>query len=136
MLASGFSRRFQSNKLIYNFKGKPLIEYTLEKRNLFDEMIVVTQYEEVKKLALKKQCKVIWNDHPEFGQSNSIKLGIQHCKTEYCLFMVGDMPYLNNETIQRILSQKSILILSFVSIMVFCVILCLCIKCITMNFLA
>lgn len=106
VLASGFSRRFQSNKLIYNFKGKPLIEYTLEKRKLFDEMIVVTQYEEVKTLALKKDCKVIWNDHPEFGQSNSIKLGIQHCKTEYCLFMVGDMPYLKNETIQRIINQK------------------------------
>lgn len=106
VLASGFSRRFKSNKLIYNFKGKPLIEYTLEKRDLFDEMIVVTQYEKVKQLALKYHCKVIWNDHPEFGQSNSIKLGIQNCQTEYCLFMVADMPYLKNETIQRMIDKK------------------------------
>ncbi len=106
VLASGFSRRFQSNKLIYPFKGKPLIEHTLEKKYLFDEMIVVTQYEEIKELALKYNCKVVWNDHPEFGQSNSIKLGIQACTSEYCLFMVADMPYLKENTLKKMIQLK------------------------------
>lgn len=106
VLASGFSRRFQGNKLLYSFKGKPLIEYALEKKYLFDEMIVVTQYEEVKLLALKKDCRVIWNSHPEYGQSNSIQLGIQNCHTDYCIFMVGDMPYLKDETIKKMIYKK------------------------------
>ena len=31
VLASGFSRRFQGNKLLYRIDGIPLIEHTLQK---------------------------------------------------------------------------------------------------------
>lgn len=35
ILASGFSRRFVSNKLLYEFHGKKLIEYALIRQVLF-----------------------------------------------------------------------------------------------------
>lgn len=44
ILASGFSRRFVSNKLLYEFHGKKLIEYALDKGQAFSDVVVVTQY--------------------------------------------------------------------------------------------
>ena len=44
ILASGFSRRFVSNKLLYEFHGKKLIEYAFDKAVFFSDVIVVTQY--------------------------------------------------------------------------------------------
>ena len=44
ILASGFSRRFVSNKLLYEFHGKKLIEYAFDKASAFLDVIVVTQY--------------------------------------------------------------------------------------------
>ena len=51
ILASGFSRRFVSNKLLYKFHGKKLIEYAFDKASTFLDVIVVTQYMEIKEMA-------------------------------------------------------------------------------------
>ena len=53
ILASGFSRRFVSNKLLYEFHGKKLIEYAFDKASAFLDVIVVTQYEKIKEMALE-----------------------------------------------------------------------------------
>ena len=50
ILASGFSRRFVSNKLLYEFHGKKLIEYAFDKASAFLDVIVVTQYMEIKEM--------------------------------------------------------------------------------------
>lgn len=104
ILASGFSRRFVSNKLLYEFHGKKLVEYALEKGKLFSNVIVVTQYEEIKELAYLYGYDVVMNEHPEYGQGYSIALGVSHCKTETCILMVADMPYLKLETLQKMIS--------------------------------
>lgn len=104
ILASGFSRRFVSNKLLYNFHGKKLIDYALEKGKVFPHVIVVTQYEEIKKLALSYGYDVVMNEHPEYGQGHSIALGVMHCKTEACILMVADMPYLKVDTLKKMIS--------------------------------
>lgn len=103
ILASGFSRRFASNKLLYKFKGKRLIEYALDKGNLFSQVLVVTQYEEVAQLAKKYGYDVVWNIHPEYGQGHSIALGVSYCQTDSCVLMVADMPYLKKETLEKMI---------------------------------
>ena len=104
ILASGFSRRFVDNKLLYEFHGKRLIEYAFEKGKFFSHVIVVTQYEEIKKMALSFKYDVVMNKHPEYGQGYSIALGVMHCKTESCILMVADMPYIKIETLKKMKS--------------------------------
>lgn len=104
ILASGFSRRFTSNKLLYEFKGKKLIEYAFEKGKMFSSVFVVTQYEEVADLANKYEYSVIWNEHPEYGQGYSIALGVMHCQSDSCVLMVADMPYLKKDTLEKLMS--------------------------------
>lgn len=104
ILASGFSRRFVDNKLLYEFHGKKLIEYALEKGKIFPHVIVVTQYEEIKNMALSYGYDVVMNKHPEYGQGYSIALGVTYCKTEACILMVADMPYIRTETLKKMKS--------------------------------
>ena len=60
LLASGYSRRFQGNKLLYELDGMPLIAHTLQKLSTLNphSLIVVTQYEEVEKLA--RDYNAVW----------------------------------------------------------------------------
>ena len=104
ILASGFSRRFVSNKLLYEFRGKKLIEYAFDKAKAFSEVIVVTQYEEIKEMSEVLGYCVVMNDHPEYGQGHSIALGVEACETDACILMVADMPYLKLETLKKMVS--------------------------------
>ena len=70
-----FSKAY-SNKLLYEFHGKKLIEYAFDKASAFSDVIVVTQYEKIKDMAEEQGYRVIMNDHPEYGQGHSIALAI------------------------------------------------------------
>lgn len=104
ILASGFSRRFVSNKLLYEFHGKKLIEYAFDKATFFSDVIVVTQYEPIKDMAEELGCRVIMNNHPEYGQGYSIALGVGACQNDACILMVADMPYLKLDTLKEMIS--------------------------------
>lgn len=104
ILASGFSRRFVSNKLLYEFHGKKLIEYAFDKASAFLDVIVVTQYEKIKEMAESLGYHVVMNDHPEYGQGHSIALGVGACQNNACILMVADMPYLKFDTLKEMVS--------------------------------
>ena len=104
ILASGFSRRFVSNKLLYEFHGKKLIEYAFDKASAFLDVIVVTQYEKIKDMAEEQGYRVVMNDHPEYGQGHSIALGVGACQNNACILMVADMPYLKLDTLKKMAS--------------------------------
>ena len=104
ILASGFSRRFVSNKLLYEFHGKKLIEYAFDKASAFLDVIVVTQYEKIKEMAETLGYRVVVNDHPEYGQGHSIALGVGACQNNACILMVADMPYLKLDTLKKMAS--------------------------------
>ena len=104
ILASGFSRRFVSNKLLYAFHGKKLIEYAFDKASPFLDVIVVTQYMEIKEMAESLGYHVVMNDHPEYGQGHSIGLGVGACQNNACILMVTDMPYLKLDTLKEMVS--------------------------------
>ena len=106
MLAAGNSRRFGSNKLLYEIDGVPMYLRTLEKLQKAAselgncEIIVVTQYEEIAAKAQESGVRVLINPHPERGISSSMQIGLAAAKeSSACLFTVSDQPWLTAETI-------------------------------------
>ena len=112
MLAAGDSRRFGSNKLLYEIDGMPMYLRTLEKlqkaaSELGDcEIIVVTQYEEIAAKANTLGVKVLINPQPERGISSSMQIGLATAKdSSACLFTVSDQPWLTAETIINLVDK-------------------------------
>ncbi|MDR1445732.1 MAG: nucleotidyltransferase family protein [Treponema sp.] len=111
LMASGFSRRFGGeNKLLVPFRGKPLVRHTLELVSGIDcikNVILVTSFDEVASEALKlsnlRSIKIIRNDHPERGQRESVRLGVEASSAAWYLFFPCDQPLLDTETVMRII---------------------------------
>lgn len=115
VLAAGAGSRFGENKLLAKVDGKPLYQHTLNRMKAFGAypQVIVTGYEEIMEMAKAQGMEVVENDHPEFGISHSIKLGIESCVKNYpqiegILFSVCDQPNLECATIQRILNTASL----------------------------
>lgn len=120
LLAAGNSRRFGSNKLMTEFKGKAIYQYTFDVgkavgewliKNMVDyNIITVSQYREILVEAQKSGHLAIENHQPELGISHSIKLALKACGeidgrgdlTEYdkvdYMFFVCDQPLLYSES--------------------------------------
>ena len=110
VMASGFGKRYGSNKLLEEFLGRPLYQYPLELAAESDAapMIVVTRFPEIRAYVENNypEAKVIWNDHPEHGISESLRLGLMASgKVDGCCFMVSDQPLLKKESVQRMICQ-------------------------------
>ena len=106
VMASGFSTRMGNNKLLLEYRGKTIIENTLDilKKSNFKEIIVVSQYEEVLSIASKYSFKTVLNKKAYLGQSESIKLGIKNSsECEGYMFFVGDQPLLNKMDIDNLI---------------------------------
>ena len=115
MLAAGYSKRFGSNKLLYEIGGVPLYERML--RTLIDirngrpdsiRLIVVTQYPEISERVTELGIPVVINPDPSRGISSSFQEGIRYAmadkKEDECwVCFVADQPYLETETINRLL---------------------------------
>ena len=107
-MASGFGRRFGSNKLLHLLAGKPLYTYALS--NLIEaanklrtgnkvEIAVVSQYDEILADAEKGGAIAVHNSESDKGITASIKLGINNLpESENYAFFVADQPYLKAET--------------------------------------
>ena len=107
IMASGLSNRMGENKLILNYKGIQIIEHTLKevKKCKFNEVILVSQYDDVLSLGKKYKFKTVKNKNPQIGQSESIRLGIKNSAIcEGYMFFVGDQPKINSECINKIIS--------------------------------
>ena len=107
ILAAGNGMRFGQNKLLAEFRGKPLIQWTMETvpRELIRHAVVVTQYQTVTELAEGFGFRVLWNPAPELGISHSVCLGTQALKGECrgLMFLVSDQPMLRKETVARLI---------------------------------
>lgn len=111
LLASGNSKRFGSNKLLYKIAGKEMFKYSVDladdlKKSLKESIkniIVVSKYQEVKEYILTKNMIYVENPHSELGISTSIILGISESekdRSDYLMFMVCDQPYTKSSTIR------------------------------------
>lgn len=106
ILASGFSNRMGSNKLLMKLNGKKIVQYIMDKaKNIsFNDIIVVTSYDEIVELALKRDMKCVMNYNSKKGISESIKLGIMNSQLcEGYMFFTGDQPLISEKTILKLI---------------------------------
>ena len=105
VMAAGNARRFGENKLAAELDGRSLIRRALEAvpPEAFDSVVVVTQYPEIASLAQEFHFTAIQNQHPDFGISHTIRLGLT--KLTDCdgvLFLVSDQPLLRQESVAEL----------------------------------
>ena len=106
LLAAGDSRRFGSNKLLYELHGKPMYRYSVDEvakldTTVFAEKIVVSQYDEILDTLSKEGYLTVRNTESYLGISHSIQLGLAASEEEAWCFLVADQPYLKAETLER-----------------------------------
>lgn len=106
ILAAGFSKRFLGDKLEFKVtKEKSILETTLENISSmnFKEKILVGKNVFHKNLSQFYNFKFIFNDKPELGQSHSVVLGTLNSSYDGYLFIPGDMPFLKENTVLKII---------------------------------
>ena len=105
LMAAGNAERFGENKLLCAaIDGRSLIEHALDAipRERFARTLVVTQYPEITALAKERGFEMLQNEHPERGQSETIRLGARALSDcDAICFMVADQPLLRRETLAR-----------------------------------
>ena len=111
ILAAGSSRRFQGNKLLHDFYGKPMYRHLADQvkslgPEIFAQKIIVTQYAEIEEDMSREGYCVVKNTQPELGISHSIHLAIRQARRiseEAALcFAVCDQPYLKADTLRKL----------------------------------
>lgn len=108
IMASGFSSRMGRNKLLLTYKGKRLIEHTLDKilDSGFQNIVLVAQDLEVIELGRARGVNVVLNQNALKGQSESIRLGIVNSpEAEGYAFFTGDQPLMDNDTIKFLMKH-------------------------------
>lgn len=102
LLAAGNSCRFGKNKLLEKIHGKFLYEYVLSivQALEWEEIILVTQYEEIWNREKERGITLVKNEKPEKGIAFSICLGLKAAGPQAdVMFFVCDQPYLKKETV-------------------------------------
>ncbi len=109
IMASGFSRRMNRDKLTLSLGGELVIEKVIKvaKESKLDEVILVYQNELIGDIGQKYGIKTVFNSSPEKGQSESMKLGIKAASlsTKAFMFIVGDQPLMDSKTINEIIEM-------------------------------
>lgn len=105
VMAAGNARRFGENKLAAGVGGRSLILRALEAVPVeeFKTVAVVTQYPEVMDLAGRFRFSAVRNEHPDWGISHTIRLGLEtlgDCGA--AMFLVSDQPLLKRESVRAL----------------------------------
>ena len=125
-MAAGNSRRFGSNKLLYELDGKPmyrhLLDHLVEIKDRYNKLksdspvidiTVVTRYREILDYCSSiPDCHAVLSPDSEKGISYTIKAGImavqEQKKTgmqDYYMFAVADQPYLKNQSVIKLIDK-------------------------------
>ena len=105
VMAAGNARRFGENKLAAVLQGRSLILRALEAipTEVFHRVVVVTQYPEIIRLAQEFHFAAVHNEHPDYGISHTIKLGLTGLRDcDGVMFLVSDQPLLQRETVANL----------------------------------
>lgn len=109
ILASGWSRRFPGNKLLTTYQGQPLVEWVIKAavNSDLDEVVVVYQEPAVKEIAWRYGANPVCNQHPEYGQSEAVKLGLLKTNPDSAgvMFFTGDQPLVTPGLINLLISR-------------------------------
>ena len=108
ILAGGKSTRMKTNKMLLQYKGHPLIWYTIQSISPFvDRVIIVTgRYDKELREALKDEKVIfVFNKNYEFGMFSSVQTGIKESKGDFFI-IPGDCPFVKKETFIKLLNGK------------------------------
>ena len=108
LLASGFSRRFQKDKLMLDFHGQPVLSHMMETISNcpFHKRLLITQSQVHADLAMAHGFIPYINTQAFLGQSASIKLGVSNASIDSAyMFFVGDQPCLTMHIINQLLAE-------------------------------
>ena len=125
-MAAGNSRRFGSNKLLYELDGKSMYRHLLERlieiKDRYNKLksdspvidiTVVTRYREILDYCSSiPDCHAVLSPDSEKGISYTIKAGImavqEQKKTgmqDYYMFAVADQPYLKSQSVIKLIDR-------------------------------
>ena len=106
IMASGFSKRFGTNKLLAKYKDKTLIEIIVDTVTSSNVSQTVIIYNDIKIKQLIKNQKKIYNSDSCKGISESIKLGCNYFKDmDGIIFIPADQPLLTSTTINKLINR-------------------------------
>ena len=105
ILGAGYSRRFGSDKRLYNFEGSTVAETTvLTYSKVFDHIKVVIRPEDdclVNRLK-KFNVELIKSENAKYGMGHSLSDGIVGTPTHWSFIGLLDMPYIKATTLQTL----------------------------------
>lgn len=104
LMASGYSRRLGGENKLLLFAPYTLALVT--GLNMFDKIIFVCADNSVARLADGLPVTVLRNTHPEKGQRESIRLGVEASDTDFYLFFPCDMPFLDEATVRAVWNAR------------------------------
>ncbi len=105
ILASGISRRFGTDKLLYKINGKYIISYVIENvnySNLNEKIIVINNYDKYKDI-IPGNFKTVMNSDYLKGMAYSIVNGIKNVNNNAAMIIPGDMPLINSSIINKLI---------------------------------
>ena len=108
ILAGGKSTRMKTNKMLLEYKGHPLIWYTINgMREVVSHIFVVTgKYDKELREALKDEnVTFIYNEDYEKGMFSSVLKGVKETIEDFFI-IPGDCPFVKKETYISLLKGK------------------------------
>ena len=114
ILAAGCARRFDGNKLLASFKGRPLLRWVIDAalHSRLASLIVVLGHEHARvrralsDLAGERRLSIVVNQSYRQGQSTSVMAGLA-AVPPICtgaMFLVGDQPLIDASVIDRLIA--------------------------------
>ena len=110
ILAAGAAQRMGQQKLYLDFKGRPVLQWTLEAAlaSKLDEVVcVVRDLKQMQQKIVLEHEKLRWtsNEKAFEGQSTSIIAGLKAIspQSEAALFLVGDQPLVKRDLIDGLI---------------------------------
>jgi molybdenum cofactor cytidylyltransferase len=109
ILAAGYSQRTKSNKLLFKYEGKPLINHAIDGMlpHVHHIYVITGHNRELIEPLINKYQKVtaVFNVNYAKGMFSSIKTGVMLTNNDI-LILPGDCPFVKKETYQKILSAQ------------------------------
>lgn len=111
LLAAGLSKRFGSNKLLFNIQNQPLVRRTAQRlleAGLEDVLVIVGhQADQVTAVLEDLPVRCIFNQQYQQGRMHSVHVGWEHIPhdAEGVLICPADLPHLEVIDIQQVISE-------------------------------
>ncbi len=116
-LASGSSRRFGSNKLLYELDGRPMFLHSLQMLQAVVlgrtdcDLLVVSRYDSIRQAAAALGIAAVDSPDSQLGISHTIRAAIHGLgsipQEDFLLFVVADQPYLTAASVHRLLDAAT-----------------------------